>query len=327
MSDFDIQLVPDTFLAAARLWLLIGVAVLAVVYLVLQFRRRTYAVRFTNLELLDKVAPRRPGWRRHVPAAAFLLALSALVVSFARPAQETQIPREQATIVLAIDTSLSMEATDVDPSRLEAAKEAAIGFVEDLPDQINLGLVSFNGVATVRVTPTTNHEAAIAAIESLEVGPATAIGEAVFASLDAVAAVGAEVGADIPPARIVVMSDGETTVGRPDDEAVIAAQQAGIAVSTIAFGTDDGFIVVPETEQLVPVPVNEEKLAVIADDTGGEFFAAASADELAAVYTDIGSQVALETIEDEISTSYTGLGLILLAIAGTLSLAWFSRLP
>ncbi len=327
MSDLDIQLVPDTFLAATRLWLLIGVAVLALVYLVLQFRRRTYAVRFTNIELLDKVAPKRPGWRRHVPAAAFLLALSALVVSFARPAQETQIPREQATIVLAIDTSLSMEATDVEPSRLDAAKDAAIRFVDDLPDQINLGLVSFNGVATVRVTPTTNHEAAIAAIESLEVGPATAIGEAVFASLDAVATVVAEAGDDIPPARIVVMSDGETTVGRPDDEAVIAAQQAGIAVSTIAFGTDDGFIVVPESDQLVPVPVNEEKLAVIADDTGGEFFTAASADELAAVYTDIGSQVALETIEDEISASYTGVGLVLLALAGTLSLAWFSRLP
>lgn len=327
MSDLDIQLVPDTFLSAARLWLLVGVAVLGVVYLVLQFRRRAYAVRFTNLELLDKVAPKRPGWRRHVPALAFLLALSALVVSFARPAQETQIPREQATIVLAIDTSLSMEATDVEPSRLDAAKDAAIRFVDDLPDQINLGLVSFNGVATVRVTPTTNHQAAVAAIESLEVGPATAIGEAVFASLDAVATVVAEAGDDIPPARIVVMSDGETTVGRPDDEAVIAAQQAGIAVSTIAFGTDDGFIVVPESDQLVPVPVNEEKLAVIADDTGGEFFTAASADELAAVYTDIGSQVALETVEDEISASYTGLGLILLALAGTLSLAWFSRLP
>jgi len=98
-------------------------------------------------------------------------------------------------------------------------------------------------------------------------------------------------------------------------------------VSTIAFGTDDGFIVVPENDQVVPVPVNEEKLAVIADDTGGEFFTAASRDELAAVYTDIGSQVALETIEDEISPTYTGLGLILLTIAGTLSLAWFSRLP
>lgn len=327
MSDLDIQLRPDTFLAGGRLWLLVGVAILAAVYVVLQFRRRTYAVRFTNVELLDKVAPRRPGWRRHVPAVAFLLALGALVVSFARPAQETRIPREQATIVLAIDTSLSMEATDVEPSRLDAAKDAAIRFVGDLPDQINLGLVSFNGVATVRVTPTTNHEAAIAAIESLEVGPATAIGEAVFASLDAVATVTAGAGGDLPPARIVVMSDGETTVGRSDDEAVVAAQQAGIAVSTIAFGTDDGFIVVPETDQLVPVPVNEDKLAVIADDTGGEFFAAASADELAQVYTDIGSQVALETIEDEISPSYTGLGLVLLAVAATLSLVWFSRLP
>lgn len=322
------QLIPDAFLAASRLWLLLGVAALGVLYLVLQWRRRSYAVRFTNIELLDKVAPRRPGWRRHVPAVIFLLAMAALVVGFARPSQQTQIPREQATIVLAIDTSLSMEATDVSPTRFEAAKEAAIAFAESLPDEINLGLIGFNGVATIRVQPTTNHEAVAASIATMEVGPATAIGEAIFASLDAVATVGADaLDGEVPPARIVVMSDGETTVGRSDDEAVAAAQQVGISVSTIAFGTDAGVIVIPEEDRPVPVPVNEEKLAAIADATGGEFFTAASADELEAVYTDIGSRVALETVDDEITPSYVGLALLLLAVAGTLSLAWFSRLP
>lgn len=322
------QLIPDAFLEPTRLWLLLGVSALGVLYLVLQLRRRSYAVRFTTIELLDKVAPRRPGWRRHVPAVVFLLAMAALVVGFARPSQQTQIPREQATIVLAIDTSLSMEATDVSPTRFEAAKEAAISFAESLPDEINLGLIGFNGVATIRVQPTTNHEAVAASIATMEVGPATAIGEAIFASLDAVATVGADaLDGEVPPARIVVMSDGETTVGRTDEEAVAAAQEVGISVSTIAFGTDAGVIVIPEEERPVPVPVNEEKLAAIADATGGEFFTAVSADELEAVYTDIGSRVALETVDDEITPSYVGLALLLLAVAGTLSLAWFSRLP
>lgn len=321
-----IQLIPDSFIAPVRLWLLLGVAVLAVVYVLSQARRTKYAVRFTNLELLDKVAPSRPGWRRHVPAAAFLLAIAALIVGFARPAQDTQIPKEQATIVMAIDTSLSMEATDVRPSRIEGAKEAATSFVEDLPEQINLGLISFNGVATIRVSPTQNHAASVAAIDSLEVGPATAIGEAIFASLDAIDQLADETG-EAPPARIVLMSDGETTVGRADEDAIVAAQQAGIPVSTIAFGTDDGVIILPEDNQAIAVPVNEDKLEVIAESTGGQFYAAVTADELAEVYEDIGSQISFETINDEIATTYTGLGLALLLLTSVLSLLWFSRLP
>ena len=322
------QLIPDSFIAPVRLWLLLGVLALAVIYIVSQIRRRTYAVRFTNLDLLDKVAPSRPGWRRHLPAAGFLLALAALVVGFARPSQDTEIPKEQATVIMAIDTSLSMQANDVFPSRLDGAKEAATGFIEDLPESLNLGLISFNGVATVRVQPSTNHLAAIAAIESLELGPATAIGEAIFVALEALRTVQLEApeGSEIPPARIVLMSDGETTVGRADQDAIEAAQQAGIAVSTIAFGTNDGVIEIPE-QGLVPVPVNRDKLQVIAEATGGQFFTASSTSELAAVYEDIGSQISFETIKDEISPSYTALGLILLTLSAAMSLLWFARLP
>lgn len=320
------QLIPDSFIAPVRLWLLLGVAALAVIYVISQLRRRTYAVRFTNLELLDKVAPSRPGWRRHLPAAGFILALAALVVGFARPSQDTEVPKEQATVIMAIDTSLSMQANDVFPSRLDGAKEAATGFVEDLPESLNLGLVSFNGVATIRVQPSTNHQAAIAVIDSLELGPATAIGEAIFAALDAVELVQTDENGETPPARIVLMSDGETTVGRADQDAIEAAQQAGIAVSTIAFGTNDGVIEIPE-QGIVPVPVNRDKLQVIANATGGQFFAASSTSELAAVYEDIGSQISFETIKDEISPSYTAIGLILLTLSAAMSLLWFSRLP
>lgn len=322
----DIQLIPDSFLAGTRLWFMVGVGGVAVLYVAMQLRRRNYAVRFTNLELLDKVAPARPGWRRHLPATAFLLALAALVLAFARPAQDTEVPREQATIIMAIDTSLSMQADDVRPTRLDGAKEAAVGFVSDLPENLNLGLVSFNGVATIRVQPTTNHAAAVAAIESLELGPATAIGEAVFASLAAIESI-VDADGTTPPARIVLMSDGETTVGRADQDAIEAAQQAGIAVSTIAFGTDDGIIELPDEDFPIAVPVNREKLQVIADSTGGQFFAASSTSELTQVYQNIGSQISFETIQDEISPTYTGIGLILLALSAAMSLIWFSRLP
>lgn len=320
------QLIPDSFIAGGRLWLLVAVAALAVVYVVLQRRHRKYAVRFANLELLDKVVPARPGWRRHLPAISFLFALAALVIAFARPSQDTQVPKEEATVVMAIDTSLSMQADDVFPTRLEGAKEAAISFIEDLPDNLNLGVVSFNGVATIRVQPSTNHVAAIASIEALELGPATAIGEAIFASLDAIKLVAVD-GAKPPPARIVLMSDGETTVGRADQDAIEAAQQDGIPVFTIAFGTKDGEIVLPEEPRPIPVPVNLDKLQAIADATGGDFFTASSSRELAQVYEDIGSQISLETIRDEISPSYVSLALILLLLSATMSLMWFSRLP
>ncbi|MDH5236430.1 MAG: VWA domain-containing protein, partial [Acidimicrobiia bacterium] len=145
-----------TFLAPERLALLLAVAALAVLYGVVQYRRRQYVVRFTNVELLDQVAPQRPGWRRHVVAAGFLGLVTLLVLAFAEPARDVRVPRERATVVLAIDTSLSMMADDVSPSRIDAAKSAAIEFLADVPEQVNLGLVSFNGTATVRVAPTTD---------------------------------------------------------------------------------------------------------------------------------------------------------------------------
>src|SRR3954471_12225497 len=157
MSFFDPQ----------RLWLLLAVVALAATYIFLQARRRHYAVRFTNLALLGSVAPKSPGWRRHIPAVLFLFALATLVTGFANPAADQKIPRERATIVLAIDTSLSMEATDVQPNRFEAAKSAAKTFIDLLPPKINVGLLSFNGNATLKVPPTTDHDKLKAGIDKL----------------------------------------------------------------------------------------------------------------------------------------------------------------
>lgn len=314
-----------SFVSGDRLWLLLGVAVLAAAYVVVQRRRRQYAVRFTNLPLLANVAPRRPGWRRHLPAAALLLALIAFVTAFAHPTRDSKVPRERATIMMAIDVSLSMQATDVSPTRLKAAKAAATSFVDLVPAKLNIGLVSFSGTAQVLVTPTTDHALLKRSIANLELGPATAIGEAVFASLGAIASVPSSPGQPPAPARIVLMSDGETTVGRSNDSAASAAVKAKVPVSTIAFGTDEGTVMVEGSP--VYVPVNKEALQRLADQTHGSFFEAASSGELKKVYNDIGSSIGYRTVQKDATTWFVGVGLVLALAAAAGSLVWTSRLP
>ncbi len=315
-----------SFLSPERLLLLVAVLAVAGLYIGLQLRGRAYVVRFTNLELLDSVAPKRPGWRRHIPAALFLAAVSTLVVAFAEPVRDVEVPREQSTVVMAIDTSVSMRADDINPSRIDAAKEAADSFIESLPEEVNLGLVSFDKEAVVEVTPTTDHEAVRIAVHALELAEATAIGDAILASLDAVAAAPETSAGDQIPATVVLMSDGETTVGTPNGQAVAAAAEQEIPVSTIAYGTDEGVIDLP-TQGLVNVPVNEQALAAIAESTGGSFFTAESGEELSSVYEDIGLAVGFETEEQEVGTWFVGLGLVLLLGTAAGSLTWFSRLP
>jgi Ca-activated chloride channel family protein len=318
-----------SYLEPVRLWLLLGVAALGVMYVVLQRRRRQYAVRFTNIALLEAVAPNRPGWRRHATAAAFLVAITALVVAFARPTHDEKVPRERATVVVAIDTSLSMQADDVLPSRIVAAKAAGKAFVDRLPPKINVGIVSFDGNARLDVSPTTDRAKAKRAIDRVQLNEGTAIGEAIFTSLDAIRqqSVTDDSAVNTVPARIVVMSDGKTTVGRPNELAVAAAQKAKVPVSTIAFGTDHGEILVPQEPFPVPVPVDRSALQEVADQTGGSFFSATSASELERVYTNIGSSIGFDVEQREITSWFVGMALLALIGTAAMSLAWFNRLP
>jgi Ca-activated chloride channel homolog len=322
--------VTRTFLAPGWLWLLLAVAALLALYLVVQLRRRAYAVRFANLELLDKLAPRRPGWRRHLAFALLLLALGSLTTAMAKPTKDTRVPRDRATVMMAIDVSLSMRAEDVSPNRLEAAQAAAKEFVGLLPPRINLGLVTFSGTASVAVAPTTDRASVLRAIDSLELAERTAIGEAIFSCLDAIKTFQAQLqGQDAAeegsaPARLVLMSDGSNTWGRSPEQAAGAAKQSEIPVSTIAFGTDEGYI---ELEgDRVAVPVNHEQLRGIAEGTGGSYYAAASAEELGSVYRDLGSQIGYTTERREITTWFVGTGLLLAFAAAGVSLAWSNRL-
>jgi Ca-activated chloride channel family protein len=318
-----------TFLSPAWLWLMLAVLALAAAYVAVSLRRRVYAARISSTSLLSSVLPDRPQWwRRHVPAALMILALAGLVVSMARPARDERVPRERATIVLAIDVSNSMAATDISPNRLEAAKLGATAFVDQLPPRINLGLVTFAGNAAVLVAPTTDREAVLTGIRGIQLGPATAIGEGIYASLQAISTTGqslSEDGQPPAPAAVVLLSDGETTRGRPNSEAAAAAAEANVPVDTIAYGTPGGTLDIGG--QRIAVPVNEAALRDIADMTSGTYHRAASGDELASVYRGLGSSIGYRIEHREITTRFVAIGLVLSFAAAALSLAFTSRLP
>jgi Ca-activated chloride channel family protein len=308
-------------------WLLtlLPVLLMAGAYVWRQFRKRSYAMRFTNVDLLRTLAPKGLGWRRHVSAGAFLLMLGALAAATARPSVDTEEPLERATVMLAIDVSLSMQADDVAPSRIEAAQEAAKAFVSELPPTYNLGLVSFAKAANVLVSPTKDRSAVISAIDGLTLAEATATGEAVFTSLDAIRTVPSDGADGAPPARIVLLSDGYRTSGRSIEDAATAASTANVPVSTIAFGTDSGVVDIRGSVQRVPV--DRVSLQDLAEQTKGYFYEAASVSELKQVYQDMGSSIGHRTEPREVTQWYAAAGLMLGLFGAAMSLIWTSRLP
>jgi Ca-activated chloride channel family protein len=315
------------FLAPQYLWLLLGVLALAAAYVVQQVRRKRYVARFSNVELLGSVAPRRPGWRRHLTFGLVLVALSVLTLGVAQPSAAVRVPRDDATVVMAIDVSLSMEATDVLPSRISAAKSAAKTFIKIIPSRINLGLLSFAHDASVVVPPTLNRAQLVRGVNSLHLANYTAIGEAIFGSLQAISVFTQATtpkGGKAPAARIVLLSDGSNTVGRTVASAIDAARQAHVEVSTIAFGTPTG--TVQSNGQTIAVPADETTLRRIATETGGSFHTAHSEQELRSVYRDIGSQIGYTTKRRNVSWRYLLIGLGFLFAAGASSMLWAGRL-
>ena len=311
------------------LWLLalLVVAALVGVYVLLQLRRKAYAARFTNVALLGTIVPKRPGWRRHLAFGVVALGLATLVVSLAVPSTEVRVPRERATVVMAVDVSLSMQATDIEPDRFRAMQKAAKEFVDVLPERINLGLVSFAGTATNLVPPTTDRAQVSNAIDNLDLAESTAIGEAIFSSLTAIENFQSTIDTateELPPARIVLLSDGYNTVGRADTQAIDAARAAGVPVSTIAFGTDYGTLDLDG--ETVPVPVDRATLEEIADQTGGSYSEAATAAELEEVYADLGSQIGYTTEPKDVSFWFVRAGVLLALVGSVLSLLWTNRL-
>ncbi|ADJ46715.1 hypothetical protein AMES_4890 [Amycolatopsis mediterranei S699] len=313
--------------------LLIAVAAVAVGYVLAQRARRKRTMRFANLDLLEKVAPKSQGWIRHLPAVLIVVSLLLLTVALAGPTAEQKVPRNRATVMLVIDVSLSMEATDVLPTRLQAAQEAATSFARNMTPGINLGLISFAGTATVLVNPTTDRNGVIKAIENLKLAQSTATGEGIFAALQSVESFSSLVGgADgPPPARIVLMSDGKQTV--PEDlyaarggyTAAQAAKQAGVPISSISFGTTHGSVTIDDKPQ--PVSVDDESLREIARLSGGDFYKAASAEELKKVYADLGEQIGYELKDADASKPWLVVGTLILMLGAAASLFFGQRLP
>ena len=315
------------FLSPAYLLLLVPAIALLAVYVVLQMRRKVYVARFSNVELLGTVAPRRPGWRRHLTFALLLIGLTVLSVGVARPAAAVRVARDRATVMVAIDVSLSMQATDVLPTRIAAAKSAATEFVSLLPARINVGLVAFGGNASVLVPPTLDRDSVRAGINNLQLQESTAIGEAVFTSLDAIKVFGQAStarGDKPPPARIVLMSDGANNKGRSIAQAIDAAKAAAVPVSTIAFGTATGSVTYQG--ETIPVPPDLQALQTLASGTHGSFHTAHSAEELKTVFSDIGSQIGYTTVHRDISWRFLAIGLLFTMAAAGTAMLWGGRL-
>jgi Ca-activated chloride channel family protein len=319
-----------TFLAPGRLWLLLAVAALVVAYVVLQQRRRHYAARFTNLDLLASVAPKHSGWRRHLSGAIVGLGLVALIVGIARPVRNEKVPSEQAIVMMAVDVSASMNATDVAPTRLEAARAAAERFVKGVPKKFQVGLVAFDQSAQVLATPTTDHASVIAAIEGMQVGPGTATGDAISTAVDTVKSTLNRARADgsakkgkLPAATIVLVSDGVPTLGEPVSQATAQAKAANVPVTTIAYGTANGQVTVQG--ETVDVPADPATMEQIADDTGGSFFTAQSSNQLKKVYDDIQGRVGFHLEPREILRWFIALALVALFLGVLVSFVWTGR--
>jgi len=320
---------------AAPWWFLLFVAVAAIAagYLLAQRARRKRVLRFANLPLLDRVAPRALGRRRHLPAALLVVSLSLFSIGMAGPTADQRVPRNRATVMLVIDVSLSMQSTDIVPTRLQAAQEAARTFVRDMPAGINVGLVSFAGTATTLVAPTVQRDSVIRQIDTLKLAPSTATGEGIYAALQAIDGLEAVLtGPDgPPPARIVLMTDGKETV--PEDlnsprgcfTAAQAAKQHNIPIAGISFGTTDGTVDIDGHP--VPVPVDDDAVRQTAELSGGQFYKAASAQEIKQVYADLGEQIGYETRKEDDSRPWMTVGLFVLIAASVSSLLLGQRLP
>jgi len=335
-----------TFLNEGRLWWLLAVTLLGIAYVFVLRWRKAATVRFTQVDLLDQIVPSRPSWRRHIVAALQLAGLAVGVVAIARPITvTTERTESEGRIVVAFDVSLSMEADDVDPNRLAAAKEAAVAFVDRVDPSVEVGLVSFAGTVSVDVRPTLDRTQVINAIEGLDLAESTAIGDALATSTELLVDL-ADGGADgtdptpgaqpdedaVAPGAIVLLTDGETTVGRyQTEEGAEIAAEAGVPVFTIAFGTPGGTITDPISGEVLPVPVFPQPLEDVAEITGGAAYEAATETELSEVYEGI-REILGDTLGEEVEVvtentwKWAAAALALLAAAWALALWWLRGL-
>ena len=347
------------FVSPVLLWLLVAVPLLVSVYLLLMKRRKPAAIRVANVEVIREALGRSQQVKRHLPPLLFLVALTAMLLAAARPTAVITLPSEQRTIVLAIDVSLSMRATDVEPSRIVAAQEAAKTFIREQPGDVRIGIVSFAGTALLVQAPTQNHDDLIAAIDRLDLQRHTAIGSGLIMAL---ATIFPDAGIDLesmifgasgrdarrgvaiekagkaepkaftpvppgsyPSAAIILLSDGRRTTGPDPMEAAKMAADRGVRVFTVGLGSAQGGMAGFEGWSMY-MRFDEEALKQIAAATRGAYFSASSSAELKKVYQELNTRFMLEKKETEVSALFTAFAALLAVIAASLSLLWSNRL-
>jgi Ca-activated chloride channel family protein len=317
-----------SFASPAVLLVLLAVPLLLVWYVGQQRTRQAAAATFATPALQANVAPRRPGWRRHAPMVAFALALVVLIVAAAKPQKTVAVPVERASIMLATDVSRSMDATDVAPNRLVAAKRAARAFLDEVPARVNVGILAFNRVPRVLQSPTRDRDGVRGAIDKMTASGTTATGDAIDAGVRVLRAAKDRNGRR-PPGAIVLISDGKATRGRDPVVAAQTARRVKIPVYTVALGTPQGTLTVPKRgggTTTEPVPPDPASLAQIARASGGKAFTAQTASGLKEVYQRLGSQLGHKNEKRQVTSSFAAGGLALLLLGALMSMRWFGRL-
>jgi len=308
---------------------LAAVPVLVALYIDRDRRRVASQAEFGNPDLLPNVVDREPGRLRYLPPLIMLIALVFLIVGVARPHATVSVPREEATIVLAMDVSRSMKANDVEPTRLDAARIAAKTFLDEVPEKFRVGVVSFATRAAVGVAPTEDRELVVTALDTLAAGEGTAIGDAVALALRVGQPVEEE--AVVPPRAIVLLSDGARDGGQVEPaEAAQQARQQGVPVYSVLVGTPDGVVEEELTggfRRIIRVPPNPETLELVATTSGGTFFAAPDAEGLSSVYEELGSRLGTREQDREITDVFAAIAAALLLVAATISAVLFRRVP
>ena len=298
---------------------LVLLPVLVGVYLLALKRRKQYTISFTNLDLLKEVAGEQPGVKRHIPPLLFLIGLAALLFALARPVTNLPLPRTRTAVMLVMDVSYSMNAVDLQPSRIVAAQQSARRFVEQLPSTAQVGLVSFSGKANLNAPLTLDHNAVLEAINGLKLDNGTAIGDGLMNALDHIATQNRQT-----PANIILLSDGESSQGFAPLEAATRARQLQIEVNTVGIGQRG------ERTQLnanQTVGLDEDTLRAIAARTGGQYFYAAEAGELENIYKNLSTAVSWTRERTEVTAIAAGIGALFLVAAALLSMWWFQQFP
>ena len=309
------------FMRPERLWALLVVPVLLGVYLTWTVIKHTKVK--ADRSALEVLFPKRKAWKRHVSVIAAIATLASLGLAWAMPNGYINVPKDRATIFLVMDVSLSMQATDVAPSRLLASEEAAKEFVGELPAGFNVALISFAREATLLVPPTQDRSQVDTAIGNLQLAQSTAIGNGIIAALNAVALIPADADNPLDPnsVAIVLISDGESNWGVDSHQAALQAKQQQIPIFTISYGTANGYIINGGKRE--PVPVNKEELRDVANTSGGKAYQADSLNQLREVYQGISQSVGYVQEKAEITEKFVGVAAVfgVIALLGVMSLA------